>query len=77
MGAGNALVFTAPVAFAAGLNANPLVNTATATDVASGATANGSDSDALVGAAGLAISKTDGSATYSPGGPAGLCATAV
>ena len=70
IGAGNTLVFTAPVAFAAGMSTNPLVNTATATDVSSGATANGSDSDALVGAAGLAITKTDGSATYTPGGTA-------
>jgi len=70
VGAGNALAFTAPVAFAAGMSANPLVNTATATDAASGATASGSDSDALAAAAGLAVTKTDGSATYTPGGTA-------
>ncbi len=66
-GAGNTLVFSAPVAFAAGMSANPLVNTATATDVATGASANGSDSNALIGGVGLAVSKTDGSATYTPG----------
>ena len=70
VGAGNALAFTAPVAFAPGLSANPLVNTATATDVPSGASASGSDSDALLSAVGLAVTKTDGSATYTPGGTA-------
>ena len=67
-GAGNALVFTAPVAYAANLTDNPLVNTATATDLASGATASGSDSDARAAQAGLAIAKSDNSATYTPGG---------
>ena len=38
-GAGDSLVFTAPVAFASSLTDDPLVNTATATDLASGATA--------------------------------------
>ncbi|MEO8674409.1 MAG: hypothetical protein ABI569_02455 [Casimicrobiaceae bacterium] len=70
VGAGNALVFTVPVAFAPGMTTNPLVNTATATDLASGASASGSDSDTLVGAVGLVVSKTDGSATYTPGGTA-------
>ncbi len=70
MGAGNTLVFTVPVTFAAGMSTNPLVNIVTATDLGSGASANGTDSDALVGAAGLAITKTDGSATYTPGGTA-------
>ncbi len=69
-GAANALVFTAPVAFAPAMSTNPLVNTATATDVASGASASGSDSDALVPAIGLGVTKTDGSATYTPGGTA-------
>ena len=70
MGAANAIVFAAPVAFAPGLSTNPLVNTAAATDLASGASASGSDSDTLVAAAGLAITKTDGSATYTPGASA-------
>ena len=70
VGAGNALVFTAPVAFASGMSTNPLVNTATATDVASGATASGSDSDTLAANVTLAVAKTDGSATYTPGGTA-------
>ena len=70
VGAGNALVFTAPVAFASGLSANPLVNTATANDLTSGASASGADSDTLLPAIGLAVTKTDGSATYTPGGTA-------
>ena len=69
-GGGNALVFTAPVAFASGMMTDPLVNTATATDLASGANGSGSDSDTLAAAAGLAVTKTDGSATYAPGGTA-------
>ena len=69
-GAGDSLVFTVPVAFAAGMTANPLVNTATATDVATGATANGSDSNTLAAQVSLAVVKTDGSATYTPGGTA-------
>ena len=59
-----------PVAFAPGMSTNPLVNTATAIDVPTGVTASGSDSDTLVAAAGLAVTKTDGSATYTPGGTA-------
>ncbi len=69
-GPANTLVFTAPVAFAAGMTTNPLVNTAAANDVASGASASGSDSDTLVPAVGLAVTKSDGSATYTPGGTA-------
>ena len=45
-GAANSLVLTAPVAFAPGLTTNPLVVTATANDLSSGATAAGADSDA-------------------------------
>ena len=37
--AGNSLVFTVPVAFAPGMTTDPLVNTATATDLATSATA--------------------------------------
>ena len=70
VGVGNALVFTVPVAFAPGMSTNPLVNTATAIDVPTGVTASGSDNDTLVAAAGLAVTKTDGSATYTPGGTA-------
>ncbi len=69
-GAGDSLVFTVPVAFAAGMIADPLVNTASATDVATGATANGNDSDALAAQVSLAVTKTDGSNTYTPGGNA-------
>ena len=69
-GMGNSLVFMAPVAFASGMTSNPLVNTATATDVASGATASGTDSDALAPQVTLAVVKTDGSLTYTPGGTA-------
>ena len=45
---------------------NPMINTATATDPAS-APATGSDSDARTAVAALAVAKTDGSATYTPG----------
>ena len=40
-GAANSLVLTVPVAFASGLTTNPLVVTATATDLSSGTTATG------------------------------------
>ena len=66
----DALTFTVPVAFAPGLDADPLVNVATATDVPTGNTAAASDSDARSLAVSLAITKTDGSATYAPGGSA-------
>jgi len=69
-GAGDSLVFTVPVTFAPGMTANPLVNTATATDTATGATASGSDSNTLAAQVSLAVTKTDGSATYTPGGSA-------
>ena len=69
-GGANTLVFTAPVAFAPAMTANPLINTATATDVPTGITANGSDSDALSANVTLAVTKTDGSATYTPGATA-------
>lgn len=68
--AGDALVFTVPVAFAPGMTTNPLVNVATATDVPSGSTANGSDSNTLARNVSLAVTKTDGSSTYTPGGTA-------
>ncbi|MCC7041152.1 MAG: DUF11 domain-containing protein [Burkholderiales bacterium] len=69
-GAGDALVFTVPVAFAAGMTTDPLVNTASATDVPSGSTASGTDSNTLARDVSLAVTKTDGSATYTPGGTA-------
>jgi uncharacterized repeat protein (TIGR01451 family) len=68
-GAGNQLTFTVPVAFAPAMSTNPLVNTATATDPAS-PPATGSDSDALSAQVSLNVVKTDGSATYTPGGTA-------
>ena len=68
-GAGNSLTFTAPVKYASSLAANPLVNTASASDPAS-ATATGSDSSARAPSVSLAVVKTDGSATYTPGGSA-------
>jgi len=77
VGPGDALTFTVPVAFAAGLATNPLINTATATDVPTGATASGSDSDARSSAVSLAVVKTDGSATYMPGGTATYSVTII
>ena len=71
-GAANAIVFTVPVAFASGMTTTPLINTATATDIPTGITANGSDSDVLSANVSLAVTKTDGSATYTPGGSADL-----
>ena len=69
-GAGDLLTFSVPVAFAAAMTANPLINTVDVTDVASGATASASDSDTLSASVSLAVAKTDGSATYTPGGTA-------
>ena len=59
------------------MSTDPLVNTATATDVPTGATANGSDSDTLSSNVTLAVAKTDGSATYTPGGTATYTVTVV
>ena len=69
-GSGDSLVYMVPVAFAAGMVANPLINTVTATDVATGATISGTDSDTLAAQVSLAVTKTDGSTTYTPGGTA-------
>ncbi len=69
-GGGNSLVFTVPVAFDSGLADDPLVNAATANDVASGASGSGSDSDVRAAQAALTVTKSDGSATYTPGGTA-------
>ncbi len=69
-GPGNSLVFTVPVAFAPGMTSNPLLNTATATDIATGSTASATDTDALMPQVSLSVTKTDGSASYTPGGTA-------
>src|SRR4029453_15278087 len=69
-GAANAIVFTVPVAFAAGMTTSPLINMATATDIPTGITASGSDSDVLSTNVSLTVTKTDGSATYTPGATA-------
>jgi uncharacterized repeat protein (TIGR01451 family) len=69
-GAGNLLTFSVPVAFSAALATDPLVNVATASDLASGASASASDSDARSGSVILAVTKSDGNATYTPGGTA-------
>jgi uncharacterized repeat protein (TIGR01451 family) len=70
VGAGNSIVFTAPVAFAPAMTTDPLDNKADATDLLSGATGSSTDSDALALGVSLAVSKTDGSPTYVPGGAA-------
>jgi len=46
------------------------VNTATALDLASGASGSDADADVRLAQSGLRILKTDGSATYAPGGTA-------
>ena len=66
-GAGNFLTFTVPVSFAASLADNPLLNTATANDLASGANGSATDSDTLAAQADLAITKTDGVVSVAPG----------
>ncbi len=69
-GMGNSLVFTVPVAFAPSMTTNPLLNTATATDIATGSAASDTDSNALAPQVSLSVAKTDNSATYTPGGTA-------
>jgi uncharacterized repeat protein (TIGR01451 family) len=69
-GAGNSLTLTVPVAFASSMTTDPLVNTVDVLDVASGGTANASDSDTRAAAVTIAVVKTDGSASYTPGGTA-------
>jgi uncharacterized repeat protein (TIGR01451 family) len=66
-GASNALTFTVPVAFASTLTTSPLVNTVSASDAPSGATATASDSDTLSASANVSIVKT-GPASVVPGG---------
>ena len=70
VGAGNSIVFTAPVAFAPAMTIDPLDNKADATDLLSGATGSSTDRDALALGVSLAVSKTDNSPTYVPGGVA-------
>ena len=69
-GAGNDVQVTIPVAYPASMTVTPLVNTATATHVATGNAANGQDSSARTPDIALAVTKTDGNATYVPGGTA-------
>ena len=55
------------------MTTDPLVNTATATDLAAsgpGSTATGSDSDTRNAAVTLQVTKDDGATTYTPGGTA-------
>ncbi len=66
-GAGNALTFAAPVAYASSMATNPLINTVTVTDPAAPLPATASDSDALSQIVDLRITKTDGVATAIPG----------
>lgn len=69
-GAGNAVVYTVPVRFSPSLVDDPLVNTATATDAASGASGSAGDTDARIAQASLSATLSDGSATFTPGGSA-------
>ncbi|HVO89925.1 MAG TPA: DUF11 domain-containing protein [Casimicrobiaceae bacterium] len=69
-GPGNTLTFHVPVVFASDMIDDPLINTATATDLGSNATASGSDSDVRHAQAALNVIKTDNSTTYAPGGSA-------
>jgi uncharacterized repeat protein (TIGR01451 family) len=69
-GAGNSLVYSVPVAFAAGLTTTPLVNTATATDPGDSTPNSGSDSDTLQAVVNLGLVKTaTPGGSYLPGGP--------
>jgi uncharacterized repeat protein (TIGR01451 family) len=69
-GPGNSVTYTVPVAFAATMTQNPLVNNVTVTQPDDPSSAGASDSDTTLVQDGLGISKTDGSATYTPGGSA-------
>ncbi|MCQ4163558.1 DUF11 domain-containing protein [Tahibacter harae] len=67
----NGLTYSLPVAYSAGLTADPLVNTAIATDPSDPTPAVGSDSNVRAGGSVvLQVTKTDGSAAYTPGGTA-------
>ena len=63
---GDSITFTAPVAYSADMTANPLVNTATASDGVH-RPVSASDEDALSANVALAVTKTDGTSTYKPG----------
>src|SRR5258708_15218879 len=52
------------------MTTDPLVNTGKATDVVSGATGSGIDSDARSSQVSQVVTKTDNSASYTPGGTA-------
>src|SRR5207237_8997441 len=67
-GAGNSLKFTALVAFAAGMTTDPLVNTATASDVPSAANGSGSDSDGRSQQVSLAVTTSAVGDAYVAGG---------
>ena len=66
----DSLTFTAPVAFGSGIVANPLVNTVTVSDPANPEPVLATDSNARSSQVSLAVVKTDGSASYTPGGAA-------
>ncbi|HEY8242246.1 MAG TPA: IPTL-CTERM sorting domain-containing protein [Casimicrobiaceae bacterium] len=69
-GAGNSVQVSVPVSYSASMTNSPLVNTAQAMHVASGNSASGQDSSTRAPDIVLAVTKTDGSATYVPGGTA-------
>ncbi|HSX61266.1 MAG TPA: hypothetical protein VLF18_13785, partial [Tahibacter sp.] len=70
-GGGHSLVYQLPVAFAADLSTNPLVNIATASDPAdAGSPRSASDSDTRLAQTALTLGKDDGQAIYTPGGTA-------
>jgi uncharacterized repeat protein (TIGR01451 family) len=69
-GAGNGLSVIVPVRFAASLATDPLVHVASATDLATGASGSGSDSDARLPQALLSIAISDGRPGYVPGAAA-------
>jgi uncharacterized repeat protein (TIGR01451 family) len=68
VGPGNSLTLTVPVRFAPDLASSPLVVTATATDLASAATASSGDSDTRLLDVAMTLTKTDNRASYTPGG---------
>lgn len=69
-GAPHGISYSLPVAFSPALTADPLVNTATATDPSDPVPAVGSDSNVRAGGVVLQVTKSDGSSTYTPGGTA-------
>ncbi|UXI66362.1 DUF11 domain-containing protein [Tahibacter amnicola] len=66
-GAPHQLSYSVPVVFSSNLAADPLVNSVTATDPSDPIPAVGSDSNGRTAAAALAVTKSDGSTTYTPG----------